>query len=135
MRDYLLVENGLVYTGQRIVIPGVYQREYLEKIHKGHQGMTKSKLRAKESVYWTNMASDIEDMISNCDVCLQDAPSQKKEPMMSHEIPTKPWDELSSDLFDLKGHTYIVLTDHFSKMLFVRHLTTTGSREVIKFFK
>jgi hypothetical protein len=135
MKDYLAVENGLVYTGQRLVIPQEYRKEYLERIHSGHQGVSKSQLRAKESVYWPNLMSDIDKSVSDCIVCLQNSKSSRKEPMLAHDTPAQPWEVLSSDLFELEGNSYILLADHYSKMMFVRGLKSTSCSEVVKFCK
>ena len=135
MRDYLSVEDGLVFAGNRLVIPRSFRSEYLVRVHASHLGVTKSQLRAKESIYWPNMLSEIEDHIGDCVTCLKNAKSQTKEPMKCHELPSQPWEVLSTDLFDLNGHTYIAVVDHFSKMPFVRGLKSTTSSEVVKFFR
>ena len=46
--DELAFENGILI---RIIIPKVMQPEILQKIHYGHQGMEKCKLRAKSCVF------------------------------------------------------------------------------------
>jgi len=135
IKDYIGIEDGILVMGHRLVIPKSMQSEYLQRIHAGHQGITKCQLRAKESLYWPNMSSDIENMVRDCMACLSNARSQPKEPMIAHEIPSMPWETLSSDLFDLDGHTYILLVDHYSKMPFVRYLTKQTSGEVIKFMR
>ena len=38
---------------------------------------------------------------SDCAVCMSYQPNQQKEPMISHEIPTRPWEKVGCDLFDL----------------------------------
>ena len=80
MRDYLFVEDGLVYAGHRLVIPENFRQEYLDRIHQSHQGVTKSQLRAKDSIYWPNLMADIEEKVNTCQVCMQNAKSQRKEP-------------------------------------------------------
>ena len=72
------VEDGLVYSGQRLIIPEVYRKEYLDRVHAGHQGITKSQLRAKDSIYWPNMMADIERTVGDCAICLQNAKSTRK---------------------------------------------------------
>ena len=32
-----------------------------------------------------------------------------------HEMPSRPWQKLGSDLFELHGKTYILLIDYYSK--------------------
>ena len=135
MRDYMTVEDGIVFAGNRLVVPMAFRKEYLDRVHAGHQGITKCQLRAKECIYWPNMLADIDEMVSDCMVCLKSAKSLQKEPMISHELPGQPWEVLSSDLFEIDGHTYILLIDHFSKMPLVRGLRSVTSAEVIKFMK
>ena len=106
IKDYLSVEDGLIYNGQRLIIPEAYRKEYLDRVHSGHLGVTKSQLRAKDCIYWSNMMSDIEKHVNDCVICLQNSKSNKKEPMLSHDLPSQPWEILSSDLYDLDGHSY-----------------------------
>ena len=55
-KPYLLVAaelsvcNGLLLRGDRIVIPLSLQSEILGKLHCGHQGITKCRERARQSV-------------------------------------------------------------------------------------
>jgi hypothetical protein len=79
------------------------QKEYLDRIHSEHSDITKYQLRAKESVYWSKMPTDIKARVKACIFCLQNARSQTAEPMRAHEQPTQPWEVLSCDLFELDG--------------------------------
>ena len=47
----MAIEDGIILKGTRIVVPSKKQAEILKLIHKGHLGLTKCKLRAKETVY------------------------------------------------------------------------------------
>ena len=51
-REKLTVEDGLILKGTRIVIPTKQWEAILKLIHKGHLGLNKCKLHAKETVYW-----------------------------------------------------------------------------------
>ena len=136
MRDFLSIEDGVVFYGTRLVVPESMRNEYLERIHASHLGQTKCLLRAKESVYWPDMTSQIVQLVKDCTVCLQHARSNVKEPMMSHEIPSQPWEVLHSDYFELKkGQKYMLVVDQFSKMPFVRAAKDETSKEAIKFCK
>ena len=48
------------------------------------------------------MSKDIEDFNSSCAVCKSYRPDQQKEPIISHEIPTGPWEKVACDLFDFE---------------------------------
>ena len=48
--EELTVEDGLVLKGTRIIIPDKKREDILKLIHKGHLGLSKRKMRAKETV-------------------------------------------------------------------------------------
>ena len=50
-RDELATYNGIVYKGNRIVIPTSMRKDMLKRIHKSHLGMVTSKQRAKDVIY------------------------------------------------------------------------------------
>ena len=57
--------------GTRIVIPAKKCDAVLKLIHKGHLGLNKCKLCAKEMVYWPGPNDQFEKMILNCELCLK----------------------------------------------------------------
>ena len=64
-REELTVEDGLILKGTRIVIPNKQHKAILKLIHKAHLGLNKSKLRAKETVYWPGLNDQLEDLVLN----------------------------------------------------------------------
>ena len=136
MKDFLSIEDGMVFFGERLVVPASMHEEYLERIHMGHLGITKCQLRAREALYWKDMNSDIEKYIRDCHECLVNARSSPKQPMMPHQVPTSPWQIISTDLFEYEGHTYVLVADHYSKMPFIRRMgSNTKSTQVICFLE
>ena len=69
--DDLCYHRGLLIKGNRHVIPMSLQRDILERIHEGHQGIVKCRERAKTSVWWPGMSKDIELFIGKCDKCAE----------------------------------------------------------------
>ena len=47
----LMIEDGLILKGTRIMIPDKMREDILKQIHEGHLGFNKCQLRAKETVY------------------------------------------------------------------------------------
>lgn len=121
-RDELSLEDGIILKGNRIVIAEQMQAQILSKLHEAHQGMNKTKLRAKETVYWYNINEDIENMCSTCTTCQKYQPSQAKEPRINHDIPERPWQVLGSDLFYFKGTNYLIVADYYSKFPIIKKL-------------
>ncbi|KAI8519797.1 hypothetical protein Bbelb_030540 [Branchiostoma belcheri] len=66
IRDDILIEDVVLLAGSRIIIPKSMRPEILQKIHEGHLGMEKSKLRAKTAVYWVGLYKEIERMKQSC---------------------------------------------------------------------
>lgn len=136
MKDFLSVEDGVIFFGERLVVPSSMKIEYLRRIHEGHMGISKSQARAKECLHWNGMMKDIAEHIGDCRECLLNARTYSNEPMLSHSTPSYPWQSISSDLFELDGQNYVLVADNFSKMPFVKRLgRDTTSRSVIAFLE
>ena len=110
-RDELSVEYGLIFQGQRIIVPISLRNETLSQIHKGHMGVTKSVERAKDVV------KIVTDYVWNCPVCLTHRNSNAKEPMILSEFPDRPYQKLDADVFYFYGQNYLFTTDYYSRFL------------------
>ena len=44
--------------------------------------------------------------------------------MICHEIPTRPWEKIAVDLFQLNGRDYMVTVNYYSSFFEVDNLTT-----------
>ena len=60
------------------------------------------------------MQAAIREKCLSCGLCSQYLSERLREPMKSHEIPTRPWSKISADLFQLDGSNYLVMVDHFN---------------------
>ena len=55
--------------------------------------------------------------------------------MIPTKLPERPWVKVASDLFELKGISYIIVVDYFSQHIEVLKLTTTTSASIITTLK
>ena len=131
MKDFLSVEDGILIKGERIVIPLAMQQEILKKLHLSHQGVEKTRLRARTCVYWRGIDKDIEEITRDCDVCLKFCRKEQKQSMIPRDLPASPWQYLGTDLFEVDNHSYLILADYYSKMPFVRKISSESTRAVI----
>ena len=122
LRDELSVEDGLIMKGDRIIIPASMRKEILEAIHAGHQGAEKCKLRARTCVYWPQMNSDIDEVTRECPTCQTYRKSQRPETLMPHEVATRPWEVIGTDLLTLHGYDHLLVCDYYSKYPIVRRI-------------
>ena len=123
-RDELSVEDGLILKGERILIPPKVQRYILDRLHDGHQGSEKTKLRAKDCVFWLTINSDIDKYTKECSSCQEHRRSQTREPLIQHEVPSRPWQVLGTDLFHFNGENHLIVADYYSKFFVVRKVPT-----------
>ena len=65
------VEDGLVMRGEQIVVPEALRGETLDRLHTGHQGVTKCQLRSRSTVFWPGTIRDIETTVARCPQCLK----------------------------------------------------------------
>ncbi|UYV77253.1 K02A2.6-like [Cordylochernes scorpioides] len=114
VKDELGVQNGLLMRGCRLVIPASMKLEILDKLHAGHFGITKTRLRARETVWWPGISEEIAETVRKCSVCIQEAVS-KHEPLIPTNFPTRPWQKIGMDLFKFENKWYLVVIDYYSR--------------------
>ena len=105
----------------------------LDLIHESHQGILKCKQRARDLLYWTRIASQIEDKVSKCQVCSQYQKAQAKEPMIASKIPDRPWAKIGVDLFEYNNTHYLLSVDYNSKWIEIAKLDNQSSKNTITY--
>ncbi|XP_031338074.1 uncharacterized protein K02A2.6-like [Photinus pyralis] len=134
IRDEIYYHNGLFLRKNQIIIPKSMYKEMLARIHYGHQGISKSKHLARQSLYWPAMTAHIEDEVKRCKTCAR-FQNNIREPLISHNIPKLPWEEIGSDLFHIGNDTYLIVVDYYSKYPEICLLKDTDSKTVINHLK
>jgi len=74
-------------------------------------------------------------MVSSCAPCQHHQNQNTKEPMISHDIPQKPWFTLGADLFYWNGSHYLLVCDYYSKFPLVCKLSNCESCTTIAHLK
>ena len=131
-RDELILEDDVIMKSHRVFIPVSLRSVYLELLHKGHPGVETTKQRARETVFWIGIEKDIEKMVARCEPCNIHAPSQQKEPMISSEAPTLPYQIVAADLFEWRNQDYLVTVDSYSGFYDIDKLSDKTSKTTIK---
>ena len=131
----LTMVDGLLVKGCRIVVPKKLQNDVLARLHNAHQRMERTKRRARQSCYWPGMNVQVEKMVSACDEGLKRKPSKPKEELKPRPVPTRPWEKIGSDLFELSKKHYVIITDYYSLWPEVYQLKEANSAQVIECMK
>ncbi|XP_054279111.1 uncharacterized protein K02A2.6-like [Macrosteles quadrilineatus] len=131
VKEELSVADDLVLRGTRIYVPEALREEMLKRIHVGHLGITKCRLRASNSLWWPGISREIAKMVESCPQCIQHR-KNKNEPLIPAEFPSRPWQIAAMDLFKLSGQWFIVLTDCYSRYFEIATLRSLTSHQVIE---
>ena len=83
--------------------------------------------RAKSSVFWPNITSDIAETRAKCMDCNRMAPSQPSAPPMEPTLAEYPFQYVCADYFSFKGANYLVIVDRFSNWPIIEK--STGGAE------
>ena len=121
------MEDGIVLKGTNIVIPHKKHQAMLNLIHKGHLGLNKYKLRAKDTVYWPGLNKQLEKLVLNCELCLKYSFSkhkQKPSQFLGQKIPVHPWTKLATDIFHFESSSYLLIVDYTSRFPVVCKLSS-----------
>ena len=113
--DELSIYDGLVFKGERLVVPRGLRAEIKKDIHASHAGVEGCLKRARESVYWPCMNSELKHWISSCEPCRLFEVSYGKETLVSHDMPQRPWEKVAVDLFTLNQKDYLVTVNYYKQ--------------------
>ncbi|KAK9758514.1 Integrase zinc binding domain [Popillia japonica] len=93
----------------------------LKLIHEGHNGIEKSKARARQVLYWPKMSQEIENHVKACKKMSQEIENCEKfskqniiEEMLPYQTPQRPWERVGADIFTYGNQSYLVVYDAYS---------------------
>lgn len=114
-QDELSVQDGILFRGERAIIPKAICLDMMQRIHSSHLGIGGCLRRAKENVFWPGMQSEIiTQYISSCETCQMFETKQQKEILIPHDVPDRLWIKVGTDLCSSDGDYYLVTVDYFS---------------------
>ncbi|KAG1653254.1 hypothetical protein GQR58_025728 [Nymphon striatum] len=108
-------DDGLIiFDGHRIFIPAAMRSNILSILHSSHQGISRTRLRARELYFWIGMGNNIAQMIESCEQCVKFQSSQCQEPLYSASLTSRPFEAISVDLFEYASTHFMVVVDRYS---------------------
>ncbi|XP_031333939.1 uncharacterized protein K02A2.6-like [Photinus pyralis] len=132
--DTHLHENLLFYQ-KRLILPASLRNEFLNLIHKYHQGVNACNKLDQDAIYYPGWSSDIEKMVLGCQLCQSYAKSNAREPLSPHDVPDRPWQKIAIDFKALGPQDFLVVVDYFSKFAVVNKLPNKTGNTVISCLK
>ena len=136
IREEITVIDGLLFAGRKLIIPRSMRSVMLELLHESHQGVEKSKARARNVMYWLGINDDISRIVTACSTCLRYRSANPREPMQPHDIPDLPFQKIAMDIMTFQGSDYLVVVDYHSKYPEIARIGTGKSaKQVISHVK
>ena len=130
-REEISQMDGMLFKGERIIVPQKLREDMIRRVHASHLGMEKNKYRAKDLLFWPGMGKQIEEAVAACSICQERHNANPKEPMKSHAIPERPWQVIGTDLFTWNSQDFIVIVDYYSRFFELEKLSSCTSSAVI----
>ncbi len=96
-RDMISILDRLLLHGTRLIIPVSLQRPILINIHQAHQELEKCRQRARKSVWWPGLSSQLRTVVQQCDECRKSS-TMAVEPLQPTDFPSYPWQRAATDL-------------------------------------
>ncbi|XP_062713612.1 uncharacterized protein K02A2.6-like [Aedes albopictus] len=127
--------RGVIFKGDRILVPKSLRKKYIEKLHVAHLGIDYTLRAARESLFWPGMADQICNYVRNCEICMEFSSSQCRPPMTTHQIPEYPFQRVNIDLGEIKqgGEKVVMMVtaDSFSDFIEVDFINDTKTKTIV----
>lgn len=136
IKNNLTIEKGCILFGYRVIVPKTLQPKILLELHSTHQGIVKMKSIARSYVWWPNLNIDIENLVKNCDNCMQTRSNPPKAELIPWEFPKNVWERIHMDYLGPINNKYIfVLVDAHSKWMeayITNKITSLGTIQILR---
>ena len=131
-RNELVLQNGIVMWGLRVIIPSKYRSDIISELHDQHPGIVRMKMLSRIHVWYPGIDVDIEKCGKSCHECQNHKTKPVKTFIHPWNWPTKPFDRVHVDFFTLYNYDYLLLVDSHSKWLEVERMQRTTSTKTIQ---
>ncbi|CAB0003751.1 unnamed protein product [Nesidiocoris tenuis] len=128
----LSLEFQCLLWGYRVIVPASMRENILEVLHGTHLGTTKMKGLARSYFWWPCLDQQIEEITSNCNVCIQSRSDPPKSKLQTWPWPSRPWTRIHIDfLGPINAKYFLVVYDAHSKWIECFPTNRTTSEVVI----
>jgi transposase InsO family protein len=134
--DLSTMQNGLILCNGKIIVPLAQRQHVLSQVHAAHQGISRTRSRARDLYYWIGMNNEITMLVESCEKCQRFRPSQQREPLRSDNHATRPFESISADLFEYGSVHFMAVIDRYSSWpMVIKFGKLPNSNTVINAFK
>ena len=117
--DFSGTPDGLLLFGQRIVIPAALRLQLLDKIHTGHQGITKCRQHARQSSWWPGISTYLQ-----AHAACRTIDHQRDADL--------PWQKVAADSPEYDRKTYLLAVNYHSRFIEIALMTTMITAQTVR---
>ena len=115
-----------------MLVPKKLRQTIVDGLHASHQGVSGMKANAKERFFWPGLDADLKKKQNQCRTCIENAPSQSAEPMITTPLPKLPFQKIAADFYQKGKHNYFIYADRFSGWTEVSKVHSTSFNNIKK---
>lgn len=114
VRDEVYSKHGLVFVGDRVVIPESLRQEIISTLHDTHIGIKKCKTEPELSCIGQGCIGTFKMQLL---IAVYVHKFKETTPILPHEVPDRPWAKLGSDI-------YLLLMEQITYLSLITSLST-----------
>lgn len=138
-RHELTTQNGLIFKGNRLIIPQILRTDMLKRLHTSHSGIEMTQRLARDTMFWPGISQQVRETVERCKACQKFSTNLIKEPMMSSPVPNLPFEIVSMDVCEISlpdygvdKTYYLVTVDHYSDFFEIDELKNLKASTIVK---
>ncbi|XP_057375023.1 uncharacterized protein K02A2.6-like [Daphnia carinata] len=128
-------EGLLLLKGSKLVIPQELTDREIKIAHQCHPGIVKTKSLIREKVWFPGIDKLVERRISSYIPCMAANPTVRPELLLTSQLPSGPWTEISVDFAQLPDNNYLVIYDDYSRFPVIQKVSSTSANAIIRRLK
>ncbi|XP_041360993.1 uncharacterized protein K02A2.6-like [Gigantopelta aegis] len=141
VKDELSVHDGIIFRGERVIVPDELCAHVWNLAHESHQGIVRTKQRLRDLYWWPKMDIQVTELVKSCITCQLNDKSAvtRTAPTQPVPLPNAAWKKLGLDFVgpDYSAppeRRYIIsMIDYRSKWPEVAFASDISTKTVLKF--
>ncbi|XP_011874398.1 PREDICTED: uncharacterized protein K02A2.6-like, partial [Vollenhovia emeryi] len=124
------LQSGIIFRGDRVVIPKALRTRVLDELYTGHFGINKMKGIARGYCWWSGIDHDIKTLVENCQSCNTVRNNPPKVEQHLWEPSAAPMHRVHADFAGpFLGKYFFIVVDAYSKWPERLIIATNGQAE------
>ena len=136
LRNELSIHDGIVFYGNRPIIPETLRAKALDALHFGHSGIVQMKNLARSAMYWPGINKECERTVRSCEICQSHKTKAHNSTYKSWPLTNSYGERIHADfLGPIDGFMVLILVDVYTGWIDAYFSKSTTASETIKMMR